>query len=135
MEVRLLSPADAWALLRDDPAATLVDVRTKAEWFFVGVPDLRSLAKTAVNVSWQVFPQMTFNPAFADQVAEQVPRGTHLIFISRSGNRSSAAAAVLAKRGWTCSDVADGFEGPPDQAGHRGSVAGWQASGLPWIQA
>jgi len=31
-------------------------------------------------------------------------------------------------------NVADGFEGPVDGAGHRGSAAGWKASGLPWRQ-
>jgi hypothetical protein len=30
--------------------------------------------------------------------------------------------------------VADGFEGPVDGAGHRGSAAGWKASGLAWRQ-
>jgi len=31
-------------------------------------------------------------------------------------------------------NVADGFEGPVDQEGHRGTVAGWKADGLPWRQ-
>ena len=28
----------AWTMLKDNPAAQLVDVRTTAEWSFVGVP-------------------------------------------------------------------------------------------------
>jgi adenylosuccinate synthase len=31
-------------------------------------------------------------------------------------------------------NVADGFEGPVDAEGHRGTVAGWKAEGLPWRQ-
>ena len=31
-------------------------------------------------------------------------------------------------------NVADGFEGPVDAEGHRGTQAGWKASGLPWRQ-
>ena len=31
-------------------------------------------------------------------------------------------------------NLADGFEGPIDAEGHRGTVAGWKAEGLPWRQ-
>ena len=31
-------------------------------------------------------------------------------------------------------NVAEGFEGGPDGAGHRGTIAGWKAHGLPWRQ-
>ena len=33
---------DAFELLAENPSAVLVDVRTKAEWAYVGVPDLKS---------------------------------------------------------------------------------------------
>jgi hypothetical protein len=33
-----------------------------------------------------------------------------------------------------CYNISDGFEGPMDKAGHRGAVAGWKQSGLPWLQ-
>ena len=35
-----LSPTQAYQLLSDEPEAVLVDVRTRAEWSYVGVPDL-----------------------------------------------------------------------------------------------
>ena len=35
-----LTPAQAWELLGQVGHAVLVDVRTQAEWQFVGVPDL-----------------------------------------------------------------------------------------------
>ena len=38
-----VSPTEAWAALQQDPRAVLVDVRTHAEWSYVGLPDLRSL--------------------------------------------------------------------------------------------
>ena len=31
-------------------------------------------------------------------------------------------------------NVATGFEGPMDAEGHRGTVSGWKADGLPWKQ-
>ena len=49
--------------------------------------------------------------------------------------RSLAAARLMGALGYErCFNVTDGFEGPPDGAGHRGTVAGWKASGLPWRQ-
>ena len=35
-----LTPEQAWELLRENPDAVLVDVRTDAEWKYVGVPDV-----------------------------------------------------------------------------------------------
>src|SRR5690606_19047373 len=37
-----LTPQEAWDLLLSEPGAVLVDVRTEAEWRFVGVPDTSS---------------------------------------------------------------------------------------------
>ena len=54
--------------------------------------------------------------------------------ICRSGVRSAAAAEILAMRGYTTFNVADGFEGQIDPAGHRGSLGGWKVAGLPWKQ-
>ena len=48
-----LLPDEAWALLKRQPGAQLVDVRTTAEWNFVGLPDLSSLGRTAHLVEWQ----------------------------------------------------------------------------------
>lgn len=39
-----LTPEQAWELLRENPDAVLVDVRTDAEWKYVGVPDVSSSA-------------------------------------------------------------------------------------------
>jgi len=66
-----ISPRDTWEKLRQSPDARLVDVRTQAEWQFVGVPDLSSLEKQPLLVSWQVFPTMARNEAFAQQLAAQ----------------------------------------------------------------
>jgi hypothetical protein len=33
-----------------------------------------------------------------------------------------------------CHNVAGGFEGQLDDERHRGSVGGWKAAGLPWLQ-
>lgn len=129
-------PSEVWQALEGDPLAQLIDVRTDAEWTFVGFPDLTKLGKPVYPVSWQVFPSMQLNTGFAAALRDAGLRPDHrLYFICRSGARSAAAADLAQREGWEHSyNVADGFEGPLDAQGHRGSVAGWKAEGLPWVQ-
>jgi len=131
-----ITPEQAWRRLSEDATARLVDVRTQAEWTFVGVPDLSSLNRQPLLVSWQVFPSMGRNDAFAAQIAELgVDRNDVILLLCRSGVRSKAAAEHLTGLGYrSCWNVTDGFEGPHDEARHRGIKAGWKASGLPWAQ-
>ncbi len=131
-----VAPRKTWEALQADPNAQLVDVRTDAEWNFVGVPDLAAAAKQAVLLPWQVYPSMARNEAFEAQMTKAGFTAEHkLYFICRSGVRSLAAAEAARAAGFPhVYNVADGFEGPPDQAGHRGTTAGWKASGLPWRQ-
>ncbi len=126
----------AWEKLNADPQAQLVDVRTDAEWQYVGIPDLRPAGKQAVLVSWQYFPSGNVNPAFVDELRDAgLEPGHALYFLCRSGVRSLAAAQVAREEGFaTVFNIAEGFEGPHDAQGHRGHVAGWKADGLPWRQ-
>jgi rhodanese-related sulfurtransferase len=131
-----LKPKEAWDLLKTDSAAILIDVRTRPEWAFVGIPDLESLQKQPILLSWQVYPSMEVNADFAGQVKKMAPTpDTPLLFLCRSGARSRAAAETMTAVGYKrCYNVADGFEGAPDGERHRGRVGGWKATGLPWIQ-
>lgn len=127
---------EAWQVLATDPRAVLVDVRTEAEWGFVGVPVLASVGKRAVMLSWQAYPGMAVDPRFAAKLEAAVPdRDASLYFICRSGNRSRAAAKAVTAAGYRhCFNVADGFEGDRDKERHRGQASGWKAAGLPWAQ-
>lgn len=128
-------PADAWALLQQEPEAVLVDVRTDAEWRFVGVPDLGPIGKQVQLVQWQLFPDGRPNPDFVGQVAGLLEMDQPVLFLCRSGARSRAAAMALTAAGYgPCYNVAQGFEGDRDADGHRGRVAGWKHAGLPWRQ-
>ena len=129
-------PAQTWEALRADPHAQLVDVRTDAEWNFVGLPDLIAAGKQAVLIPWQVYPAMAVNAHFVAHLNEAgLTPEHHLYFICRTGGRSLAAARAAQAAGFAHAyNVADGFEGPPDAAGHRGAVSGWKAAGLPWRQ-
>jgi rhodanese-related sulfurtransferase len=132
-----LTPAEAYELLGSDPEAVLVDVRTRAEWSYVGTPDLSALGRDLVLAEWVTFPEGAPNPDFVDTVSSATPRkDAPVIFLCRSGVRSIAAANALTAAGFSNAyNVTEGFEGPTDEAGHRGSAAGWKARGLPWKQS
>jgi len=131
---------DMWERLKSDPKAVLVDVRTRAEWAFVGVPDLSKLGRNVLLIEWQSFPDNRVATDFANRLeAELTARGVEktdeIFFICRSGGRSRMAAEVMAAAGYShCQNVADGFEGPMDADRHRGQIAGWKFEGLDWVQ-
>ncbi|WP_046316611.1 rhodanese-like domain-containing protein [Mycobacterium sp. UM_Kg1] len=128
-----ITPEQAWEILRDDPAATLIDVRTDAEWRFVGLPDLSALGREVLCIEW-VHSDGTPNRDFSRQLAARVTGGP-AIFLCRSGNRSIGAAETGTALGLTPSyNVLDGFEGHLDEQAHRGAT-GWRAVGLPWTQS
>lgn len=131
-----VSPRDAWAALSSDPAAQLVDVRTVAEWTYVGVPDLAALGKPLITVEWKQFPAMSVNDRFINSVAAaDIKPGAPLYFLCRSGVRSRDAAITMTAGGYgPCFNIATGFEGDHDEEGHRGIVGGWKVEGLPWKQ-
>ena len=134
--VQNVPPTQTWEALRGESQAHLVDVRTDAEWNFVGVPDLTAAGKRTALIPWQVYPAMQRNAAFEAQLRQAgFTADDHLYFICRSGVRSLAAAEAARAAGFpNVYNVADGFEGPPDGDGHRGETAGWKADGLPWRQ-
>jgi rhodanese-related sulfurtransferase len=80
---------------------------------------------------------MSLNPLWLEQLRALVPdRETPLVFLCRSGVRSHAAAAAAAADGYTHAfNLLEGFEGNKDPAGHRNSIGGWRAAGLPWVQS
>lgn len=131
-----ISPEATWEALSQDPAAALIDVRTDAEWNFVGLPDLSQVGKQTVLIPWQVYPSMQVNGAFAEHLRKAgLTAESKLYFICRSGARSLAAGQAAQAAGFpNAFNVADGFEGPVDAEGHRGRLAGWKAAGLPWQQ-
>ena len=131
-----VSPATAWGCLAENAEVVLVDVRTQAEWVFVGLPDLTNASARLVCTEWQRFPEMLVNPDFVKKIAQEIVDTTPAIFtLCRSGARSIAAARALTQEGFAaCYNVVGGFEGDPDEFGHRGSVNGWKFDGLPWVQ-
>jgi len=131
-----ISATEAWDRLRSDPKAQLLDVRTRAEWNFVGLPDLSSIGRRVHCIEWQGFPTGARNPGFVDEAAQALGDPTaQVMVLCRSGARSRAAAIALTSAGFTQAfNIADGFEGHTDAEGHRSKINGWKASSLPWRQ-
>ncbi|MEP3628731.1 MAG: rhodanese-like domain-containing protein [Hyphomicrobiales bacterium] len=130
----------AWENLANNKNSILVDVRTSAEWNFVGLPDLSKLQKDIVLLEWQQYPAMNVNSAFISELSSSIEKAgggpdTEIYFLCRSGVRSQSAAIAMTNEGYkNCFNVAGGFEGGHDGQKHRGLVNGWKASNLPWHQ-
>jgi rhodanese-related sulfurtransferase len=131
-----VAPTTAWKILSEYKDAILIDCRTRAEWNYVGLPDLETLGKKPALIEWQVFPSMQPNSEFVAALSGALAdKEAPLLFICRSGARSAAAAKAMTAAGYsTCLNVADGFEGPLDAQAKRGTAGGWKAAGLPWRQ-
>jgi rhodanese-related sulfurtransferase len=140
VQIDSVSVNETWERLKRDANSVLIDVRTGAEWAYVGLPDLSSIGKRPVLVEWQGFPDNRVNQVFVSRVDEALSavganKDSELFFICRSGGRSLGAARAMAAAGYSrCRNVADGFEGPLDPNRHRGRLGGWKANGLPWVQ-
>ena len=123
-----LLPKEAHALV-EEGTAKVVDVRSRAELDFVGrVPG-------SVEIEWKIYPEMRTNANFVEQLKQKVSPDTKLLFICRSGGRSHEAAMAAHQAGFESYNVLEGFEGDRDAAGHRNTVGGWRAAGLPWTQS
>ena len=126
-----LLPAEAHALAQQQPGAKLVDVRSRAELDLVGrIPG-------SVEIEWKSYPGMQPNPDFH-------PPADAESAVGNAGACSCAAAAdARMKPPWPqCRratakryNVLEGFEGDRDASGHRNTVGGWRAAGLPWVQS
>jgi len=125
-----LLPREAYVLMQHLPGSKLVDVRTRAEWDYVGrIPE-------SVLIEWNTYPGGQRNPAFLGQLQAEVAKSdAPVMFLCRSGARSHHAAQAATQAGYSNSyNILEGFEGDKDAHGHRNTVGGWRFAGLPWIQ-
>ena len=128
--------------------ALFVDVRTRAEISYLGMPSVADAHIPAFehppNAAWddksgrfKMEPNADFEPALARRLAaRQLSKSDVVILICRSGDRTSRAANFLTEQGYSkVYSVIDGFEGDAvaegPQAGQR-VLNGWKNAGLPW---
>lgn len=125
-----LSPREAHELLQQSPGAKLVDVRTRAEWDWVGrIPG-------AIEIELLTYPGNRPNANFVQELERSVDmdKNDPVLFICRSGGRSHNAALLAHQAGYQAYNVLEGFEGDKDARGQRNHVGGWRYAGLPWQQ-
>jgi rhodanese-related sulfurtransferase len=134
---------DAYQMWRADPMKTvLLDVRTPAEYVFVGHAPM---ARNVPFEFWRddVFPKdnepvMESNPEFLARAKKVINAEKTVLVICRSGKRSARACDALAAAGYKkVYNVIDGFEGDAVDDRRSESYAkrtknGWRNSRLPW---
>lgn len=128
--------------------ALFIDVRTRAEISYVGMPSVADAHIPAFehpsNAAWdeksnrfKMEANADFEPELARRLASrQLNKGDVIILICRSGDRTTRAANFLTEQGYSkVYSVIDGFEGDAvaegPQAGQR-LLNGWKNAGLPW---
>lgn len=128
-KVAYVGPDMVKSWIEEGKQFTVLDVRTPAEFEFVGHP------VGALNIPlefWNSETSWSENPEFADEVKESLDKDATIISLCRSGGRARKAAEILKKIGYKSVFVyTDGFEGPKDERGLR-TVSGWKVDGLPY---
>lgn len=125
-----LTPEEAYNFLVQNEKAVIVDVRSQAEYAFVGHPP------RAYNLPMMFWDSGSYsfkpNPNFKKELGATFATDIPVIFICLGGGRSAKAAEAAVSLGFTeVYNVVEGFEGEEDSEGHR-SVNGWKNSNLPY---
>ena len=160
-EVKKILSIVAYDMLNTIPDTFLIDVRTRAEYQFVGHPYKAYLfpymfftnkfAEADEKFEYQLSQK---NKDFINEIGKVFKKTDNLLIISRDGTRSALAATDLANEGYKkVYDIVDGFEGSEfptfeDKNRHiyyrnlaktnkiHGFLQrrhyGWQWWGLPW---
>jgi rhodanese-related sulfurtransferase len=126
--MKLLSPLQAHTFLQDHPNAIFMDIRSFAEFWFVGHP------VGAVSVPFNN-EDYGINEKFVEEAASFARRDQPIVLICRSGKRTLHAGEALEAAGFKdVAHVTSGFEGEMDDKDQRSCINGWRFDGLPWEQ-
>ena len=130
-------PREAYAAATGPEDALLVDVRTRAEWTYVGVPVLEGAHHDVAFVEWSTFPDGQVNERLRRRGARRGARagapGLPAVPLRRAleGRRRRADRGRVSARRSTCSRAS---RARTTTTGHR-TVAGWKVAGLPGVRA
>ena len=137
-KVNQISALEASELLRKEPNAAFVDVRSDMEFLFIGHP------VGAVNIPWIEEPDWIINPNFVRDIRKLIlggvidtpaHHGVPVVLICRSGKRSDEAGQLLIENGFhRVYNIEEGFEGELNEEHKRSTLGGWRFDKLPWEQ-
>ena len=143
-----VTATDAYEMKTADEKVFLIDVRTRAEVNFLGMPTVADAnIPYFTPADWMTFddkkqvfklePNADYMMALAEFLEENGgDKNSTILLMCRSGSRSAKAVNLMAKVGYkNVYSVTDGYEGDKSKEketkGHR-IVNGWKNSGLPW---
>ena len=110
--------------LKTDSKKVLLDVRTEEEWNADGKPDGEKISLKTHYLTIQL-ADGSFNESFVEDFKKLgIEKDQEILTMCMGGVRSQAAAELLAKENYSCSNISDGFLG-------NSSNLGWKKSGLP----
>jgi rhodanese-related sulfurtransferase len=139
-----VTPPEAYALLQKDTAHTfLIDVRTRAEYQYVGHPE--GAYNIPIQFMTTAMGKKGYNTVANENFGKNLfarfnPKTDTLILMCRSGGRSIIAIEAAIKAGWPADRIFNmlgGFEGDKlknTASAHNGKRIGgsWRNEGLPW---
>ena len=125
-----------------------VDVRTRAEVNFLGMPTLADANIPYMEMNeWYAWDEkknefkLEVNSNFADAIASRLQqkglgKNDQIVLMCRSGSRSAKAANLLADLGYSkVYTIIDGYEGDKAKDGPtkgQRTINGWRNASLPW---
>ena len=111
--------------LKNNPKCVLLDVRTKEEWDTIGKPDGEKIGLRTFFLSILFGEEGIFNENFVQEFKNlNISQDHEILTMCKSGGRSQAAAELLTRENYTCSNISDGFLGNNENVG-------WKKSDLP----
>ena len=118
--IKQISSKEIKEYLKNNPKCALLDVRTKREWDTIGKPDGEKIGLKTYFLSVQFGEERIFNENFVQEFKNlKIGQDQEILIICRSGIRSQAAAELLTRENYTCSNISDGFEGNQENVGWK----------------
>jgi len=135
-------------MMKNDPKVILVDVRTPAEWQFVGHTHQAQIMIPSVLFKYDGLDEKkpryrsVVNSDFVTQLEEQAAvldadeASTYILMCRSGATRAQPAAKMLAQYGYkNVYIMTDGFEGGKTKTGDKAGFRlkdGWKNSGAEW---
>ena len=111
--------------IKNNPKCVLLDVRTEEEWNSDGKPDGEKIGLKTHFLTIQ-FIDKSFNQNFEEEFNKlNINKDYEILTMCMGGVRSQAAAELIAKKDYKCSNISDGFLGNNENSG-------WKENNLPW---
>ena len=118
--IKQLAAKDIKSYLMVEPDSVLLDVRTNEEWEKIGKPEGEKIGLKTYFLSIQFGKERVYNENFLQEFKNlNISQDHEILTMCRSGGRSQAAAELLTRENYTCSNISDGFEGNQENVGWK----------------